>query len=286
MRQLVLLLLVTIQFTNSLAQQRVSYSDSCKTRYTTYQQGDGMSITLIDKCDIYATSILNNNTYQRVIIRERQRIKRISGAEGQDSEIDLEIIEDYYQKNRRVRKFSAKADKIEIQGKLITAVQYGCCAGEDTYQLYNTVTLNKLMEYNATLYHLRIPNSNIEGFIGYQPKYQDSSDGVIGTLSFTDGEVVINTINFVTKDTQKSILRYVPDMEFIPINSKDKVLDDKKSIDLWSKNFSKSNKDLSDFRFLVHLVDDSTGKTYTQELTFSNGRVNENQKREFDISID
>ena len=126
----------------------------------------------------------------------------------------------------------------------------------------------------------------IEGFIGYQPKYQDNSDGVIGTLSFTDGEVVINTINFVTKDTQKSILRYVPDMEFIPINSKDKVLDDKKSIDLWSKNFSKSNKDLSDFRFLVHLVDDSTGKTYTQELTFSNGRVNENQKREFDISID
>ncbi len=270
-----------------LIDSRLTYSDSCQTKYKIIQEA-GWAVTIVDKCNIYATSILNSDTYQNVIIRERQRIRRISGGEGQDSQIDLEIVEGYTGENRHVRRFSAKADKIEIQGRVINVVQYGCCAGEDTYQLYNAKTLNKIMEYNTALYHLRIPNSKIEGFIGYQPKYQDNRDGVIGTLSFTDGEVVINTINFITKDKQKfaNILRYVPDMEFIPINPKDKVLDDKKSIDLWSKNFSKSSKDLSDFRFLVHLTDESTGKTYTQEITFSNGRVNGNQRKEFDISID
>lgn len=263
------------------------YSDSCQTKYKITQEA-GLKFTLTDKCNIYMASILQNGIYQNVIIRERQRTRWIWGGEGQDSQIDLEIVEDYNSVNQHVRKFSAKADKIEIKGNLITAVQYGCCAGEDTYQLYNTSTLSKIMEYNTTLYHLRIPNSNIEGFIGYQPKYRENRDGIIGTLSLTDGEVVIHSINFITKEKQKfsDILRYVPDMEFISINSQDKVLDDKKSIDLWSKNYSKTNKDLTDFRFLVHLIDESTGKKYTQALTFSQGRVNGNQSREINISID
>lgn len=92
----------------------------------------------------------------------------------------------------------------------------------------------------------------------------------------------------MTKDKNKfdNILRFVPEMEFKPTNAKDKISYDKKELVLWSKNNSINKQDLSGFKFLVHLIDDSTGKEYVQEVNFVNGYINGNTKMEFEINID
>jgi hypothetical protein len=252
-----------------------SYVDSCQNTYLTYKEENGTTISLIHKCDLYEGSIIVNGVYVSVFIQESQDIKRISGAEGQESKIALNIKTDYFSNNPKIRKFSVEADKVTVYGKLIEAVQYGCCGAEDYYHIYNSSTFQKLMDYEAKLYKISIPNSRIEGYLGFSTTgYQlIENKMIVGTLIFTDGERTINKINFITKDKQKfdNILRFVPDMEFKSLNQKDKVKQEGDEIELWSKNNSQNSKDLSGFQFLIHLIDDSNGKEYIQKLDFING---------------
>jgi hypothetical protein len=75
-------------------------------------------------------------------------------------------------------------------------------------------------------------------------------------------------------------------MEFVALNTKDNVNQNKDRIELWTKNFSKSPKDLTDFQFIIKFYDKSNSKTYIQKLDFINGYINGNNKSEFDIMID
>jgi hypothetical protein len=269
---------------------KTSYLDSCQNTYITYQEESGMYITLIHKCNMYETSVLINNDYVPLFVKETQDIKRISGAEGQESVIKLEMKSDYFSENIKSNYFNVEADEIDIRGKLIKAVRFGCCGAEDYYQLFNSITYKKIMDYESKLYTISIPNSRIEGYLGFFVSGYQPIDGkmVIGTLTFTNGDNLINKVNFVTNDKQKydNILRFVPDMEFVALNQKDDVKKNKDEIELWTKNFSKSTKDLTGFQFLIHFIDDSNGKEYTQKLDFINGYINGNSKTEFDIMID
>ncbi|HOF16235.1 MAG TPA: hypothetical protein PLF32_06215 [Bacteroidales bacterium] len=267
-----------------------SYLDSCQNTYITYQEENGKYITLIHKCNMYETSILINNDYVPIFVKEFQDIKRISCVEGQESTIKLEMKSDYFSETIKTKIFTVEADEIEINDKLIKAVKYGCCGAEDYYQAFNSLTHNKLMDYESKLYIIDIPNSPIEGYLGffvagYEPKEEKM---IIGTLTFTDGDNIINKVNFVTQDKQKydNIFRFVPDMEFIALNTKDNVNQNKDRIELWTKNFSKSPKDLTDFQFIIKFYDKSNSKTYIQKLDFINGYINGNNKSEFDIMID
>ena len=269
---------------------KMSYIDSCQNTYITYQEENGQYITLIHKCNMYETSLLINNDYVPIFVKESQDIKRISGAEGQESVIKLEMKSDYFSENIKTKFFTVEADEIDIRGKLIKAARYGCCGAEDYYQLFNSLTHNKIMDYESKLYTISIPNSRIEGYLGFFVSGYKLIDGkmIIGTLTFTNGDNIINKVNFVTQDKQKfdNILRFVPDMEFVALDTKDNVKKNKNEIELWSKNFSKSPKDLTGFQFLIHFYDDSNDKIYTQKLDFINGYITGNNKAEFDITID
>lgn len=151
-----------------IIKNKLNYSDSCSCKYLTYQEEDGVFVNLIEKCKLYPVSLIVNGKYQDVFIRETQKIKQFSGAEGQESHIDLEIISNYLTENPVIDKFSVDADEIEINGKLIKSVVYGCCGGEDTYQLFNSTTHKKLMDYEEVLFVVKIPNSSIEAYIAYQ----------------------------------------------------------------------------------------------------------------------
>ena len=196
----------------------------------------------------------------------------------------------YFTNNPELKRFTVEADEISVDGKLIRAVRHGCCGAQDYYQLFNSQTLNKVMDYEAKLYSINIPNSKIEGHLGFFSFGYEPIDGkmIIGTLTFTDGEQIINKVNFVTQDKQKfdHVPRFIPAMEFIALNQRDHVSKNKDEIELWTKNYSNSPKDLTGFQFLIHLVDDSNDKTYTQKLNFINGLVNGNSVIEFDIEID
>lgn len=267
-----------------------SYLDSCQNTYITYQEENGQHVTLINKCNMYETSILINNDYMPIFVKELQDIKRISGFEGQKSTIKLEMKSDYFSETIKTKNFTVEADEIEIRGKLIKAVKYGCCGAEDYYQAFNSLTYAKLMDYESKLYTIDIPNSPIEGYLGFFVAGYEPKEGkmIIGTLTFTDGDNIINKVNFVTQDKQTydNILRFVPDMEFVALNTEDNVTQNKDEIELWSKDFSKSPKDLTGFRFIIKFYDESNSKTYIQKLDFINGYINGNNKSEFDIMID
>lgn len=267
-----------------------SYADSCQNTFITFQREDGLYITLIHKCSLYETSILIDDNYVPTFIKETQDIKKMSGAEGQQSQIQMQFKTDYYSNKPLIKHFSVEADAVEIRGKLIKAVKYGCCGGENSYQAFNSSTFNKLMDYESKIYTVNIPNSQIEGYLGFMPSGYIPTNGKmrLGSLTFTDGKRVINKVHFITNDKQKfdNILRFVPDMEFVAVNHKDDVKDGKDEIELWTKNFSKSAGDLSGFQLLIHFIDDSNNKSYTQKLDFTNGYINGNSSPEFDIYID
>ena len=272
-----------------IVKNKTSFSDTCQTSFVTFKDDYGANVTLIHKCDMYETSLLINDEYVPTFVKEYQDITR-SGGEGQLSTINLELKADYFNNRSIVKKFSVEADELEVEGKLIKTVKYGCCDSRDFYQLFNSLSFNKLMVYESKLFTINIPNSYIQGYLGFVTSGELLADGkmILGTLTFTDGEKVINKVRFITKNKQliENDMVVEPEMEFFALNQKDDVKKEYNEIELWTKDFSKSSKDLSGFQFLVHFIDSSTGKRYTQKLNFVNGFINGNSKTEFDINID
>nr|NQU94502.1 hypothetical protein [Bacteroidota bacterium] len=273
---------------NEILENKPSFADSCFNQYLTYQEENGMTIKVIKRCELYEEEMKKGKEFEKVFIREIQEIKRISGAEGQASAIRLEMMSDYLTNNPVIRTISVEADKVEIYNGMIKSVKYGCCGGENRYQLYNYTDLKMVMEYDAKLYSIEIPNSNIKGYLGYESMGYNSKEMIVGKLHFSDGEKIINTVNFFTKDkeTYRNILRFVPGMEFKTLDKRDEIHRNNSNLKLWSGNFSKSIRDITGFKFIVHISDDSSENDYTQELEFVDGYINGDYRREINICID
>ncbi|MCT4589131.1 MAG: hypothetical protein N4A71_15015 [Carboxylicivirga sp.] len=271
-----------------LLANKKSLADSCMSTYVSYQEENGQWVDLIEECSIYPASIMINNERESVLVKQKQKIKRYAGAEGQYSVIDLEFKKMNYSDNPTIKEFTIEADKVDIEYPLLNAVTYGCCGAENYYQLFTTSNFEKLMDYIEVLYEIDIPNSSTKGYLGYIPFGRSNDEEIVGQLTFIDGKEVRNTVYFATKDKskQENILQFVPDMEFKPISDRDKIRNEGLQIRLWSQNANKGSSALTGFKFLIHLIDDSTGKDYVQELEITDGYVNGNSEKEFTIWID
>ncbi|TLX72846.1 hypothetical protein E9993_17045 [Labilibacter sediminis] len=265
-----------------------SVADSCMSTYLSYQEENCQWVTLIEECSIYPASIMINNESESVLVKQNQKIKRYAGAEGQYSVIDLEFKKMNYTDNPIIKKFTIEADRVDVEYPLIKAVNYGCCGAEDYYKLFTSSNFENIMDYIEVLYEIDIPNSRTKGYLGYIPFGRGNDEKIVGTLTFIDGKEVRNIVNVATNDKSKkeNILHFVPDMEFKLISDRDKIQNEGRQIRLWSQNGNKSSSALTGFKFLIHLVDDSTGKDYVQELTITDGYINGNSEKEFTIWID
>lgn len=271
-----------------ILKNKPAYSDSFNSRYIQFQDENGAFVTKTVQCKYYNSSILVNGEYQTAIVKEIQNVKRSSDMEGQESTIDLEIVTNYFSDFPERKYFTIEADKVDIEKNIIKTVKYGCCGAVDECQLFRIESFKKLMDYDKVLYQVDIPNSNIEGFIGFQFSLYDKNKIDIGTLTFCSLDSIINKVKILTHDKNKydNIVRIVPDMEFETLNAKDETSHKKTELRLWSKNKSKSWEDITDFNFQIHFLDGSTGKDFTQKIEFKNGYIAGNPHKEFEIIIE
>lgn len=274
--------------TEEILKNKPAYSDSYNNSYIQFQDENGSFVTKKVQCNYYNSSIFVNGEYQTAIVKEIQNVKTSTGREGQESTINLEIITNYLSDSPQRKYFTVEADKVDIEKNIIKTVKYGCCGGIDHCQLFGLESFKKLMDYNKVLYQVDIPNSNIEGFIGFQLSKYDKNKIDIGTLTYCSTDSIINRVKILTHDKNKydNIVRIVPEMEFETLNAKDEIAYKKTELRLFSKNASKSRKDITDFNFLIHFLDNSTGKNFTQKIEFKNGYINGNPNKEFEIIIE
>jgi len=271
---------------DEIVKTKPSYSDSSKSSILQYQNEDGLTVTEIEQCNFYNTSLKFDEQYEDVIVKKIQRIKRTSGQEGQESIIELEIARDYFSESPLIKSLTVNADDVEIGRNVIKAVTYGCCGAEDAYQLYTIKSFKKLMDFDEVLYRVEIPNSKVEGFIGFRFLSYENNKTDIGTLTFCTTDSVVNRVKIVTynKNIFDNIVPFVPEMEFETTNAKDET-DYGTGLTLWSKNKSEDQHDISNFNFLIHFINDATGEDLTQKLEFKNGYINGNPAKECELEI-
>lgn len=274
---------------SELQSSKKSYADTCINTYLNYREENGLSITKTTKCDLFSSSIQLNGTKYNCFVRKQQTIKLIGGAEGQESLVTMTISSP--DNEFKTFDFSTDADDLYINGSIFKSVKYGCCGSEDTYRLFNTSSGSEIMSYKVRLYEIEIPNTKFKGYIGFTGgMYRPTKEGkmILGTIAFSDGNELLKRINFQThsKEQFENILRFVPDMEFIPLDDRDKTKKEGQLLTLWSRNQTTNSKDIWNFGFKVHLVNDSSGEIFSPILTFKDAKVNNLEAKEITINID
>lgn len=209
--------------TKEILDHKPSYADQSGSSIVHFQNENGIIITEIKQCNYFTPSVKIDGKYEEIILKQTQRIRRMSGVEGQESTIELEFIRDCFSTSPIKKNFTVNADEVKINEHTFSTVRHGCCGVEDQYELYNISSFKKLMDYGKTLYHVEIPNSNIEGFICFQFCFSDHRN--IATITFSTPDSIINKVNLFTNDKKRfyKILPFIPEMEFEVINSKDKI---------------------------------------------------------------
>ena len=267
-----------------------SYEDSCENTFFQYTEENGLTVTEKTSCSIYSASfeLAEERTYG--VVKTINKTTTFSGAEGQESEISMEI-KSPEGKYKSIN-LSFLADNAWVEGPVVRTVKYGCCAAPNEYKLYNIKTQQQVLSYQDYLYEIEIPNSRLlHGYVGYtQGNYYKDNDGrmIVGTVEFSDGHRLLHRIRLETQDEKlfKSISRLGTELEFITQDPKDKIEKEGKLLRLWSKDYTKNRTDLFNFKLKVKLYDDSTGTPYEPEILFKNGQVNGMEQKELVIRID
>jgi|GEM_PF-2548527 len=268
------------------------FKDSCMNRYKIIQNADSSSIMEISNCTIFEVPVLRNNRTQMAFVKQKQLIRRSTEFEQQDSEINMKIITGYLTSAPDTLNFDTRADEANFFGNMIRTVVYGVGKNPDEFTLYNSATLKKIMTYDSNLLAVRVPDEQTAGYFGFRmADYQLSGDGkmVLGTLSYTNGDSLIQEIRFYTKDeyTFKHVLRTTPVMEFNSGENPDfQILDDGESALINKVQSGSTQKDISGFSLKIKLEDDESGNQYVQDLNMLNGFFGGMPTKYLDVCVD
>jgi hypothetical protein len=124
------------------------------------------------------------------------------------------------------------------------------------------------------VYKVKLPDSNITGFIGYYSGYWFGEESVPGTLTFTDGTRVFLKKNIICNNPEiaKKLIWTDPVIKFKPKYINDEVSKyDSLLFVLNSKPNCSTVDCLTDFSIVLYLIE--TGEDISLELEFRDGDV-------------
>jgi len=136
--------------------------------------------------DDYTTTHIKNVTFtplftggRSVIIKQTQEIQIVSGFEGQESNINIEIFD--RNTNEKLRSFSVDADKIDFALNFYLTTKYGCCAAPNELELGEIWTDNVFLRAENDVFAI-----NRQLYFGFTTVW-NSKEGILGELNFARG---------------------------------------------------------------------------------------------------
>ncbi|MPM07036.1 hypothetical protein SDC9_53340 [bioreactor metagenome] len=251
------------------------FADSCQSRIIDYRNTIGVRFSIVENCEIKFPFIKQENDYKQILVKEKTKtIMPYGNADGDFRSMVVEIVLDYDTDNPKIFVISNEAYECVFDYDQILFTERNWSAGPDHRYQYSVTTFEPLMEFLGQVYKVKLPKSNITGFIGYYSGYWIGEESIPGTLTFTDGSRVILKKNIVCNnpDIASKLMWTDPIIEFKPKNNKDEVSPyDSLLFVLNSKQNCTGVDCLTDFGIILHLTE--TGEDISLELEFRDGDI-------------
>ncbi|KAF5048975.1 hypothetical protein DSECCO2_444580 [anaerobic digester metagenome] len=251
------------------------FADSCQSRIIDYKNTIGVRFSIIENCEIKFPYIRQGNDYRQILVREKKKtLMPYGNADGDFRSMVVEIVLDFDTDHPKMYVISNEAYECVFYYDQILFTERNWSAGPDHRYQYSVTTFEPLMDFLGQVYRVKLPDSNVTGFIGYYSGYWFNGESVPGTLTFTDGTRVLLKKNIICNNPEiaSKLIWADPIIEFKPKNNIDKVAPyDSSLLVLNSKESCQTADCLTDFGIILYLTE--TGENISLELEFRDGDV-------------
>ena len=251
------------------------FADSCQSRIIDYKNTIGVRFSIVENCDIKFPYIRQGNDYKQILVKEKTKtLMPYGNADGDFRSMVVEIVLDYDTDHPKKFVISNEAYECIFDYDQILFTERNWSAGPDHRYQYSVTTFEPLMEFLGQVYKVKLPDSNITGFIGYYSGYWFDEESVPGILTFTDGTRVLLKKNIICNNPEiaKKLIWTDPIIKFKPKYINDEVSKyDSLLFVLNSKPNCSTVDCLTDFSIVLYLIE--TGEDISLELEFRDGDV-------------
>lgn len=178
----------------------------------------------------------------RFIAKKTTTTEAHTGMEGQNRSIQIDLLP-LDNPSKTALTIKHDCDDITLDFNNYKTVKYGCCGGENEYELYDYN--NKLiLEGNEQIILTRIPNARRNFYVSFKPEYRDTT--ILGRLHFSysssdNYQIVIKSNPLPSEQCSP----FSPQL-FIKTNDKqDRYISATNEFEIWSLNNIKDKEDIN-----------------------------------------
>ncbi|MBS4062769.1 MAG: hypothetical protein KG029_20405 [Bacteroidetes bacterium] len=266
---------------------------SCSTKDSNVQQVTADNSTFSDKdfssIELFPVDSFSGNKYkikeinynivyldfygdkdaERFIARKTTTTEAHTGMEGQNRLIQIDLLP-LNNPEKAVLTIKHNCDDIFLEFGNYKTVKYGCCGGEDEYELYDYN--NKLiLEGNEQIILTRIPNARTKFYVSFKPEYRDTT--ILGRLHFSynsseNYQIVIKSDPLPSEQCSP----FSPQL-FVKTNDKrDRFISVSNEYEIWSLDNIKTKEEINGINLQIVFDCDPELKLDTINIPIINGK--------------
>lgn len=205
----------------------------------------------------------------RFIAKKTTTTEAHTGMEGQIRiiQIDLLPIDNPTKPALTIERY---CDDITLEFGNYRTVKYGCCGGENEYELYD-YNNNLIIEGNEQIILTRIPNTRRNFYVSFKPEYRDTT--TLGRLHFSysssdNYQIVIKSNPLPSEQCSP----FSPQL-FVKTNDKqDRYISATNEYEIWSLNNIKDKEDINGINLQIVFECDPELKLDTINIPIIKGK--------------
>jgi hypothetical protein len=210
-----------------------------------------------------------NKAAEHFIAKETTTTEAHTAMEGQNRtmQIDLSPLNSPTKSKLTIKH---NCDDIFLEFGNYKTVKYGCCGGEDEYELYD-YNNNQILEGNEQIILIRLPKARITFYVSFKPEYRDTT--ILGRLHFSynsseNYQIVIKSAPFPSEQCSP----FSPQLFVKTNNKQDRYISSTNEYEIWSIENIKTKEDISGINLQIVFDCDPELKLDTINIPIINGK--------------